>query len=71
MENKRMEKLYDFNSKLAKIWKLGKLQILVYPMIGFALLAAAIILIALFQYIEPYPDTLDNAITFVKSLIIR
>ncbi|MEW5820115.1 MAG: hypothetical protein AB1782_07970 [Cyanobacteriota bacterium] len=48
-----MEKLYELNKMLAKVWKLGKLQAFVYPAICFALLAAAIILIAILQYIEP------------------
>ena len=47
-----MEKLYELNSMLAKIWKLGKLQAFLYPVICFSLLAGAIIIIALLQYIE-------------------
>lgn len=48
-----MQKLYDLNDKLAKIWKLGKFQAFLYPFICFALLAAAIILFAILDYIEP------------------
>lgn len=45
-----MEKLYALNNQLAKICKLGKLQVFLYPLICFGLLAAAIILIAVLQY---------------------
>lgn len=47
-----MDKLYKINDQLAKIWKLGKLQIFVYPMICFGLLACGIIFMALVQWIN-------------------
>jgi len=49
-----MEKLYKVNGFLAKIWKFGKFQVFVYPMICFALFAAAIVIIAVLQFISTY-----------------
>jgi hypothetical protein len=50
-----MEKLYELNKMLAKVWKLGKLQAFLYPAICFGLLAGAIFVIAVLQYIVAGP----------------
>ena len=47
-----MIKLYELNDKFAKIPKLGKLQILIYPLICFGLLAFAIVLITVVNYLN-------------------
>lgn len=47
-----MEKLYKLNDLLAKIWKFDKLQVFVYPMICFVILASGIVVIALFQFLS-------------------
>lgn len=47
-----MEKLYKLNNILAKIWKLDKLQVFVYPMICFAILASGIVVIAGVQFLS-------------------
>lgn len=47
-----MDKLYDLNSKFAKIWKLGKLQILFYPAVCFGLLASGAVVIYIAQLIQ-------------------
>lgn len=47
-----MDKLYEINNKLAKIWKLGKLQAFMYPAICFGLLASAAVIISIMQYLQ-------------------
>jgi hypothetical protein len=57
-----MEKLYTLNAYLSRIPKLGRLQVFAYPVVLFALLAAAIILIAIVQYFAPLTGYLENIV---------
>lgn len=51
-ENKYMNMVEKINAKLAKIPKFGKLQLFIYPMIAFGLLAMGVAIIALTTYVN-------------------